>query len=165
MLVIRATKKVLDRIDGVTASDSDHSTTRLGDWYVNVLFWKPQIALFVSEATLLPVLMPFAPATTLLDRFVSVLRAHLQAHGIGRSFTEPELAEMEPRRVAKTSSRSVLGVMNEFAYLAGVYARVDGGSDLLALSMRLAETPCGPLYKREISPDRELSALVASAAD
>lgn len=34
VLVVRGTKKVLDRIGGVTASDSDRSTTRLGDWYV-----------------------------------------------------------------------------------------------------------------------------------
>jgi len=52
--------------------------------------------------------------------------------------------------------------MNELKYLADVHAKLDGGRDLLALSMRLAETPCGPLYKRHISPDRELAALVAS---
>jgi hypothetical protein len=28
-------------------------------------------------------------------------------------------------------------------------------SDLLVLSMRLTEMPCGPLYKRPISLDRE----------
>jgi hypothetical protein len=72
---------------------------------------------------------------------------------------------MEPRRLAKTASRSVLCVMNEFAYLADVYDKLDGESDLLALSMRLAETPCGPLDKRHISPDRELTALVASGTD
>jgi hypothetical protein len=55
-----------------------------------------------------------------------------------------------------------VGVMNELKYLADVHAKLDGGCDLLALSMRLAETPCGPLYKRHISPDRELAALVAS---
>ena len=159
VLIVRATKKVLDRIGGVTASERDRSTTILGDWYVNVLFWKPQVALFVSEATLLPVLMPFAPANTLLERFPSTLLAYLQAHSIARSFAEPELAEMEQVRVAKTASRSVLGVMNEFKYLAEVYARVDRETDLMALSLRLAETPCSPLYKRRVSPDRELAAL------
>lgn len=162
MLVIRATKKVLDRLGGVTASDDDRSTTRLGDWYVNVLFWRPQVALFVSEATLLPVLMPFAPAAALIERFPTALLAHLQAHQIGRSFSEWELAEMTPCRVAKTANRSVIGVMNEFRYLAEVYAQRDEGPDLLALSMRLAETPCSPLYKRHISPDRELAAVVAA---
>jgi hypothetical protein len=46
------------RLGGTTASGADRSTTRLGDWYVNVLFFKPQVALFVGEATLLPVLTP-----------------------------------------------------------------------------------------------------------
>jgi len=59
VLLVRGTKKVLDRADGPTASAGDRSTTRLGDWYVNVLFWRPQVALFVSDATLLPVLVPF----------------------------------------------------------------------------------------------------------
>ena len=64
MLLVRRTRTVLDRLGGTTASDTDRTTTRLGDWYVNVPSFKPQLALFVSEATLLPVLTPFAPAAT-----------------------------------------------------------------------------------------------------
>jgi hypothetical protein len=109
MLVIRGTKKVLDRVHGVTAATDDRSTTRLGDWYVNILFWRPQVALFVSESTLLPILMPFAPATSLIDRFPSALLAQLQAHEVHPSFTEAEFVAMEPRRLAKTASRSVMG--------------------------------------------------------
>lgn len=161
-MVIRGTRKVLDRLGGVSVTVADQSTTRLGDWYVNVLFWKPQVALFVSEAILLPVLVSFAPAATLLDRFPSAVIAHLQAHEVPRSFTERERAEMDPRVLAKTASRSVVGVMNEFKYLAGVHAKLDGETDLLALSMRLARTPCGPLYQRHVSPDRELAAIVAA---
>jgi Domain of unknown function (DUF6933) len=67
--------------------------------------------------------------------------------------------------LAKTASRSVVGVMNEFKYLAEVSANLDEESDLLALSMRLAETPCRPLHKRHIIPDRELAALIASSRD
>ena len=62
MLLIRGTKRVLDRVGGLSATDADHSTTRLGDWYVNILFWKPHVALFVSEATLLPVLDAIRPS-------------------------------------------------------------------------------------------------------
>jgi hypothetical protein len=123
------------------ATDADRSTTRLGDWYVDVLFWKPQVALFVSETTLLPVLVPFAPAATLLDRFPVALLACLQAHEVPRRFTDPELAAMQHRRLAKTASHSVLGVMNEFRFLGGIYFHEDGETDLLALSLRLAETP------------------------
>jgi hypothetical protein len=66
-------------------------------------------------------------------------------------------------RTAKTASRSVLGVMNEFKYLAEVETQLEDDHDLLSLSLRLAETPCGPLYQRHISPDRELAALVLGA--
>ena len=68
---------------------------------------------------------------------------------------------MAPCRLARTASRSVLGVMNEFRFLADVYIKVDLETDPLALSLRLSETPCGPLYKRHVSPDRELAALVS----
>ncbi|MGK2885009.1 MAG: DUF6933 domain-containing protein [Rhodococcus sp. (in: high G+C Gram-positive bacteria)] len=162
MLIVRGTKKVLDRIGGVTASDGDRSTTLLGDWYVNVLFWKPQVALFVNEVTLLPVLMPFAPASTLLARFPAMLQSHLQAHSVTREFVEAELAEMDDVLTAKTASRSVLGVMNEFKFLGELQAGREVDHDLLSLSLRLAVTPCSPLYQRHISPDRELAALVRS---
>lgn len=163
MLVIRGTKRVLDRVPNVPrAADADRSTPMLGDWYANVLFWKPQVALFVSETTLLPVLDSFAPAATLVDRFPAALLVHLQAHEVPRTFTDAEFNEMPERRVAKTASRSVLGVMNEYRFLGGVYVHEDGETDLLSLSMRLAETPCSPLYQRHISPDHELAALVAS---
>jgi hypothetical protein len=43
-----------------------------------------------------------------------------------------------------------------------VHSKLDDESDLLTLSMRLARTPCSPLYKRRGSPDRELAALVSA---
>lgn len=58
--------------------------------------------------------------------------------------------------LAKTNNRTVVGMMNEFAYLGAAH----GDSDALSLSLRLARTPCGPLYRRNVSPDRELAALV-----
>jgi hypothetical protein len=51
--------------------------------------------------------------------------------------------------------------MNEFGYLAAAWREPVGTDDLVALSVRLAHTPCGPLYQRKVSPDRELAALVA----
>ncbi len=102
------------------------------------------------------------PASTLLARFPATLHTHLQAHGVGRDYVELELAEMNEVRTAKTASRSVLGVMNEFKFLAEVETQFVNEHDLLSLSLRLAETPCSPLYKRHISPDRELAAIVRS---
>ena len=62
---MRATRKLLDRISPPTLRDGEQSTTRLGVWYATALSWRPQVALLVNEPTLLPVLMPLAPAATL----------------------------------------------------------------------------------------------------
>jgi hypothetical protein len=61
VLIVRATKKLLDRIGPPSLGEGEQSTTLMGQWYATALFWKPQVALFVSEPTLLPVLMPLAP--------------------------------------------------------------------------------------------------------
>jgi hypothetical protein len=59
---VRATKKLLDRIGPPNLGEGEEPTTLLGQWYATAVFWKPQVALFVNEPTLLPVLMPLAPA-------------------------------------------------------------------------------------------------------
>jgi hypothetical protein len=161
MFVLHATKKLLDRVgrpdDAIAAP-----TTRLGNWYATALFWKPQVALFVNEHTLLPVFMPLAPASTLLRRFPPALATILGAHGVDASFIDDELAAMADHRLAKTANRSVVGIMNDFCFLADARRAGRGIDDLISLSLSLARTPCGPLAKRHGFPDRELHALVAS---
>ena len=65
MFTVRATKKLLHRIGPPTLREGDHSTTLLGKWYATALPWRPQVVLLVNESTLLPVLMPLAPAARL----------------------------------------------------------------------------------------------------
>jgi hypothetical protein len=120
------------------------------------------VALLVNEKTLLPVLMPLAPATDLAVRFPAHLAAVLAAHGMPQQFIAHELALMNEVQYAKTSNRSVVGIMNQFTYLADGYCEYMEMKDLLALSMKLSETPCSPLYKSATSPDRELQRLAAS---
>ena len=128
------------------------------------MFWKPHVALFVSEPTLLPVLMPLAPAATLLARFSQQAAAVLAAHEAPDAVIDEELRQMRDRRLAKTVNRSVVGIMNEFTFLAETYRGDFPAPDLLALALRLAATPCGPLYSKHVSPDRELAALLRSIA-
>ena len=160
VLIVRATKKLLDRIGPPNLGEREQSTTLMGQWYATAVFWKPQVALFVNEPTLLPVLMPLAPAATLLQRFGPQLAVVLAAHRTPAEFIDDELREMDQVRLAGTASRSVVGIMNEFTYLADAWRHDE--PDLLTLAVRLAATPCGPLYKRHVSPDRELAALVAA---
>jgi len=160
MLIVRATRKLLGRLGPITADAEQRSTTLLGDWYATAWFWRPQVDLLVSETTLLPVLMLLAPAANLLQRFGLQLAAVLAAHRTPTEFIDAELREMDQVRLARTANRSVVGIMNEFTYLADAWRHDE--PDLLTLTVRLAATPCGPLYKRHISPDRELAALVAA---
>jgi hypothetical protein len=162
MYQLHCTKKPLDRIKPLAIAPDGASGTLLGNWYATALFWKPQVALLVNEKTLLPVLMPLAPVTDLVTRFPEYLAGVLAAHGIPRPFIEQELAQMNEVQYAKTSNRSVVGIMNQFSYLAEGYRDYLETNDLLALSIRLSETPCSPLYKGAVSPDQKLREVVAA---
>ncbi len=162
MFTIHATKKLLDRVPQPVVPPVSEPTTALGNWYATALFWKPQVVLLVNERTLLPVLMPLAPAATLMVRFPESLRQILWAQGSPAVFIEFESAAMIEGRYAKTANRSVVGIMNEFSFLAEVHRADRGINDLNALAIKLSRTPCSPLYKRHTSPDRELTALVTA---
>lgn len=161
MLIVHGTKKFRDRV-GKRAGSPSGEAGLLGRWYATTPPWRPQVALFVHATTLLPVLMPLAPAASVLDRFPARLADILELHGVPRPVIEREVVPLDHHSLLATASRSVVGVMNEFIHLANAYRNPDGAADLDPLTMRLAQTPCGPLYKTHISPDRELAALLAS---
>ncbi len=161
MFVIHGTKKFLERAKQ-PVGDYGHPTTALGNWYAMAVFWKPQAALFVNERTLLPIILPLAPATSVTDRFPSHVSAVFAALGLDHLFIESEIAEMSDCRLAKTKSRSLLGSMNEFVYLGKAFSDDGRHYDSLELSLELAKVPCGPLYGRHVTPDDELRAFVAA---
>lgn len=156
---IHCTKKLLDRVKATVRENSIQTTTFLGNWYATALFWKPQVALLINEKTLLPVLMPLAPANELAQRFPRYLSMVLTLHGIPDVLIDLELSAMRTFQYNKTTNRSLVGMLNQFSYLAEGY-RDYQSADLNELSLRLSETPCSPLYKSSISPDRELRRLV-----
>jgi hypothetical protein len=94
-------------------------TTALGNGYGKVL-WRPQVALLVNEATLYPVLMPLAPAATLMDRFPEATGQTLKAHGVPQDFIETETTEMSKARCSSLEAE-----------------------DLVTLALRLSETRAG----------------------
>lgn len=159
MYSLHCTKKLLDRIKPSTATLPPPTTTVLGNWYATALFWKPQLALLVNEGTLLPALMPLAPSSTLSARFPGELGLVLGRHGISRAAIDREMAAMTEVAFAKTANRRVLGIMNEFSFLAEGYRDYLETSDLLALSMRLADTPCSPIKYN--SPARLIKEIFA----
>jgi len=164
VLILCATKKLLDRIGPPAMPDGERSTTQLGQWYATALSWRPQVALLVNEPTLLPVLMPLAPAATLPRRAAGQIAAVLAAHAAPDAVVDEELRQMRDYRIATTANRSVVGIMNEFSRLAEIHRDHEPRPDLIDLALRLATTPCSPLYHRNVSPDRELTAFLRAIA-
>jgi hypothetical protein len=161
MLVVRGTKKLRGRVRAPAAAVGDTSTTILGDWFANALFWKPQVALLVNERTLLPLYMPLAPAATLLDRVPDAIASLLRRHGVDDEAIASELAAMADTRIAPTDNRSVVGVMNEFA-AHGELVLGRHVHDLEDLSLWMSEMILRPLEKGAGSPDRELAAVLGA---
>ncbi|WP_179405180.1 DUF6933 domain-containing protein [Burkholderia guangdongensis] len=160
MLCLYCTHKLLKRLNPEVL-EVGSSTAKLGNWYATVLPWRPQVAMLVNERTLLPVLMPLAPAASLAVRFPGALVDILAAHGVPRSFIDSEVCEMQVVKYAKTQNRSVVGIMTEFAYLADAYRAHGEPTALIDLSLKLARTPCSPLYKGPVSPERALKELAS----
>src|SRR4051812_19569082 len=98
MLIVRATKKLLDRVGGPSLREGQRSSTILGEWYATALRWRPQVALLVNETTLLPVLMPLAPAATMPTRTGSHIGAVLAAHQVSAAVIATELDHMRENR-------------------------------------------------------------------
>jgi hypothetical protein len=160
MLYVHCTQKLLKRLKPEVL-EVGPSTTKLGSWYATVLPWKPQIAMLVNERTLVPALMPLAPAANLAERLPGALADLLAAHGVPRTFIESEVSQMQVVKYARTQNRSVVGIMTQFVYLAEAYRAYDEPNDLIALSLKLARTPCSPLYKGPVSPERALKELAS----
>jgi hypothetical protein len=164
MLVVRGTKKLRDRVRVPVSGDDPASTTVLGDWFATAVFWKPQIALLVNRHTLVPVFMPLSPVATLLDRVPDAIAAVLRRHGAGDAFVDSELEAMSEARIAPTNDRSVLGVMNEFAFHGKLHWQ-HGTDTLEDLSIEMAAMLVGPLRSRNGFPDRELASVLGIESD
>ena len=168
VFTVRGTKKFLDRVGRPVADPLPPSSAVLGDWYGNVLFWRPQVAVFVNASTFVPVLMPLAPSTSVLDRFPAAMAEVFAKLGIDPRFVASETSAMQSAVLAKTASRQVLGVMNEFVFMAE--HAIDAGRcdahDLIGLSVWLADTIVGPISKDDgYTPLGALHRLVAATLD
>ena len=125
------------------------STTALGDWYATYLIVHRQHwVLCCAEKTFLPVVITARDTARLVPRLRDGLEHLFQRIGIPPSLLATELQEMESVAIAKTASRVVLGVMNEYVWALQCRTPQTGSGPSASpeeLSLWLAETPVGPL--------------------
>jgi hypothetical protein len=147
VFVLRCASRLYRRIEPWAAPEREphsSSTTRLGDWAADiVIVRRKHLVLAVSHVTLLPVLLPNAPATTFLSRFSSAVGQTLRVLGVERHRVASELSAMAECTVTGPSHRRVLDAMTDYVQL------LDGYLDerpLVDVALQLAETPCRPLY-------------------
>ncbi len=140
VFAIRCTTRLMDRMRVKPDPIPPPPTTVLGDWYSNVIrIGRTQLILAVSERTLLPVILPAVDAKSLPRRMPEYLFDVLKRLDIPLSTIDRELREMQQSVIAKTASRSVLGILNEFTVALHYRDEVDS---LANVALWLAETPC-----------------------
>jgi len=142
MFTLRCTARLRKRLGTTEETASAPPSTTLGDWYAHLIFTRPQLVLCVSDRTLLPVLIPARDGSLLVPRLREGIVQILRALGVAEAAVAAEEAAMMEAAIGKTTSRQVLGSMNDFVRMFDSYR---GAGTLLEVSLRLAETPCGPL--------------------
>ena len=105
--------------------------------------------------------MALAPGGSVITRMTQTAALVFTELRLPNTLVSHEVAEMDSHQLTKTASRSVLGTLNDFTYLADAHRAPKASTDLVELSLRLAQTPCGPLHHSRISPDREIFAYLA----
>jgi len=162
MFYLHCSKQLLDRVSSGLTEPAGIGGNILGNWYAKVIFSKPQVALFINERTLLPVLMPLAPASSLVERFPQYLFKVLLSQGVSESFMQQELNYLDEVVYCKSTNRSIIGILNMFTYHLESYQSIHYANDWYVLSMMMADTPCGPLYKSTITPGNALREFALS---
>jgi hypothetical protein len=147
MVVLRCTQKLLARLKQYGDPPAIESTTRLGDWYGNILrIGARQHLLFISERSRLPVIVPIREAKRLSAVFPEAVCHRLAVVGVTTADIAEERARMSEMVFGRTRNRSLLGTINDFAFMAQTVDRLRAVPETPEELMRfLAKTPILPL--------------------
>lgn len=134
MLILKCTQKAAKEF-GVKRGDlpeipSEDNTSLLGDWFANPLrFGHTKTLLFTNAITLYSILVRYKKKdiADIGQFFRTNLKFHLLLEGFESEKINKILAEYQEVTLAKTDSRSVLGSMNDLAWLyeASIISRGD----------------------------------------
>lgn len=115
MVVLRCTQRLLERLKQANDLPPVESTTRLGDWYGNILrIGHRQLLLFISERSRLPVIIPAREARQLPAVFPEAVCQMLAIVGVPPGDIAAERSRMREMAFGRTRNRSVLGTMNDY---------------------------------------------------
>lgn len=160
MVTLRCTQRLLKQLTVPRGVEVEPPTTRLGDWYANLLYLRPKrLVLCMSEKSLLPVLVPAKGLDTLPVRLRDAVREMLLAIEVPAAAVEAEVRAMEPLVYAPTTSRVILGSMSDFTQMLEAYMAFTPQLTLLAYQKSLSEAPCKPIGMR--SPQAMARELLA----
>jgi hypothetical protein len=119
MVVLRCTQQLLFRLKQLGEEPRVRSTTRLGDWHGNLLrMGNRHAALFISERSRLPVLIPIREASRLRMTFPDAVGLALAALGVPVDAVEQERLQVSEVALGRTSSRSLPGSLTDFSFSA-----------------------------------------------
>ena len=147
MVVLRCTLRLLVRLKEAGDPPTAESTTRLGDWYGNILqIGRRQYLLFISERSRLPVVIPITESKRLGTVFPDTVCERLAIVGIAAADIADERIRMSELAFGRTRNRSLLGTLNDFAFMAqsGDARRTEPESPE-ELMRFLSQTPILPL--------------------
>jgi hypothetical protein len=147
MVALRCTQKLLVRLKTAVDLPAVESTTRLGDWYGNILrIGRRQHLLFISERSRLPVVLPITESKRLTTVFPDAVCERLAIVGVNPEDIADERARMSEIAFGRTRNRSLLGTLNDFAFMAqSVDARRTKPESPEELMRFLTRTPILPL--------------------
>ena len=164
MVVLRATQRVLRLLPSAESSPSS-SDTALGDWYVNrLVIDRRPLLLLVSSESLLALLVPSQDVRSLPSRLADLVAERLRRFNLPEHVVQSEVAAMDPVVVSRTTSRSVLGSMVDFAYAIPHYPGGPGWGDVALRHAEdmLADTPCRASTRYSLWPRQRAPELLMS---
>jgi Domain of unknown function (DUF6933) len=147
MVVLRCTQKLLVRLKQVGDLPPVESTTLLGDWYGNILrIGRRQHLLFIIERSRLPIVFPIREVKRLGNVFPDAVCERLATVGVAAVDIAEERSRMSDLSFGRTKNRSLLGTLNDFAFMAqSVDARRAEPESPEELMQFLSQTPILPL--------------------
>ena len=152
MVTLRCTLR-LQRFLGIVPADKlELTTATLGDWYAHLIQTvSGELIIFVNEKTLLTVAIPVWEANNLVLLFHLRVANLLGKIGINHNKIINEISQYDQIQFSKTTSRLIVGSMNDIAWQYQALAEDATSKKDLSLSdaeLKLSQMPCKSLGYR-----------------